>query len=131
MKNIWKWILGIVILLVILAVPFVLHYTLGMNFTRGFGGPGPMMHDFGWDGRGMGRGFEGNGPIGMHRGFGFFGPFMLFGGLVKLVFFGALLYGAYLLGKRNARVTLDPMPSVPSPEPPPAPQGGRKVAKSG
>jgi hypothetical protein len=33
---------------------------------------------------------------------------------VKLAFFGALFYGAYWLGKRNARIVLSPTPKTPS-----------------
>jgi hypothetical protein len=73
----------------------------------------------------------GRGPmmVGRHF-FPFFGGFMLIGGLVKLVFFGALLYFAYWLGKRNARITLDPKPAAPSSGSDSTPKSGRKVAKS-
>jgi hypothetical protein len=80
-------------------------------------------------GNGWGNGF--NGPKGDRRnGFGHFGPLVFLGGLVRLAFFGALLYGAYWLGKRNARVTLDPAPVAPPVEPDATPKRGRKVAKS-
>ena len=141
MKNIWKWILRIIIVLALLAIPFTLHYTLGNNFIRGFDGRFPMMGDGGWNHpgmrdmhRGLGNPYSFNQGFGMH-GFGFFSPFMFLGGLVKLVFFGALLYGAYWLGRRNARLALDPahvVPMVvpaPPEEPVPAPKRGRKVAK--
>jgi hypothetical protein len=127
MKNIWKWILGILVVLAIVAVPFVLHYTLGYNFgpglARNFNGQGPMMSQNGWNGPGMRQEFDGfrGGPMGGRRGgFGFFGPLVFLGGLVKLAFFGALLYGAYWLGKRNARLVLSSAAShaSPAPEPP-------------
>jgi len=61
-------------------------------------------HEFGFD--------RVHGPMMRGRGFGhFFFP----GGLVKLIFFGALLYGAYWLGKRNARVVFDPTTNPPAP----------------
>jgi hypothetical protein len=40
----------------------------------------------------------------------FGGGFALFGGLVRLAFFGLVLYGVYWLGRRNARIALDPKP---------------------
>jgi hypothetical protein len=135
MKNIWKWILGILIFLAILAVPIVFHYTVGPRFAFGFDGRFPMMGDGGWSE--MHRGWEGthgfNRGFGMHS-FGFFGPFMFLGGLAKLVLFGALLYGAYWLGRRNARLALDPAPGGPAvapdePEPAQVPKRGRKSAK--
>jgi hypothetical protein len=123
MKKNWRWVLGILIVLVIVAVPFILHYTLGYNFVpglvRNFNGQGPMMSQNGWNGRPPGQEFNGfrGGPgqmmVGRRSG-GFFGPFLFLGGLLKLVFFGALLYGAYWLGKRNARVVLSPAPVAPS-----------------
>lgn len=120
MKNIWKWILGILVVLAIVAVPFVLHYTLGYNFgpgmMRNFNGQGPMMN--GWNGRAPGQEFNGfrGGPMmgGRRSGFGFFGPLVFLGGLVRLAFFGFLLYGAYWLGKRNMRVVLSPAPPAPA-----------------
>jgi hypothetical protein len=64
------------------------------------------------------------GPLMHGRGFGPWGAFSFFGGLVKLAFFGALLYGAYWLGKRNARVVLDSSkgPSAPKVEPEAGPE---------
>ncbi|HEY6071893.1 MAG TPA: hypothetical protein VIV15_00520, partial [Anaerolineales bacterium] len=62
------------------------------------------------------------GPM-MRGGRGFGGLFFLggLGWLARLAFFGLLLYGAYWLGRRNARVVVDPRTpatSVPAPEPP-------------
>jgi hypothetical protein len=111
MKNAWKWILGIMLVLVILAAPLWLRALPGMRFTRGFDERGPMMMERqGWTHPDLDRGFRG--PMRMHmRGdFGFFGPFALLGGLVKLALFGSLLYGAYWLGRRNARLVLEPAP---------------------
>lgn len=134
MKTFWKWIIGVVIALaVITAAVFGVRYLvstgaitlparvaawhnnpeMGRNFKgpQGFDGqPGfKGMGDRGPGFNGMGnhgRGFDG----GRGRGFG---PLMFIGGLFRLVFFGALLYGAYWLGKRNARVVYDPAPVAP------------------
>ena len=116
MNRFWKWtlaILGILVVLAIVAIPFAMHSVFGFSMARGFDGwNGPMMRDH------HGLGFDRfHGPLMYGRGFGPWGAFSFFGGLVKLAFFGALLYGAYWLGKRNARVVLDPStgPSVPAP----------------
>ena len=126
MKNAWIWILGIVLVLLLVSAPILMHFAFGTGFVRGFDERGPMMDRFG-----LGRGFAG--PMGMHMrgGFGFFGPFALLGGLVKLAFIGVLLYGAYWLGKRNARVTLDPAPVrvVPAAEPPSPSEPGTEDSK--
>jgi hypothetical protein len=119
MKNIWKWILGIlVVVLVLAAVGFTAYmWTSHSGFMMASGWDSPMMRgNDGWN-----RGWN-NGPT-MMTGRGgflpFFGPLALLGGLVKLVFFGALLYGAYWLGRRNARVVVDAPPAAPAE---PAPQ---------
>jgi hypothetical protein len=129
MNRFWKWtlgILGILILLTVIAIPFALHHRFGFNMARGFeGGHGPMLqnhHGFGFD--------RFHGPMMVGRGFGHgHGIFFLFGGLLKLAFLAALLYGAYWLGKRNARVVLDPAASTPAPtvEPGEPSEPGRKV----
>lgn len=124
MNRFWKWtlgILGILIVLAILAIPFALHHRFGFSAARGFDNwHGPMLrdhHGFGFD--------RFHGPMMHGRGFG---HFFFLGGLVKLIFFGALLYGAYWLGRRNARVVLDPTTSPPAPavEPESPPEPGRK-----
>jgi hypothetical protein len=105
MNRLWKWtigILGILIVLAILAIPFALHNRLGFRATRGFDRwHGPMIrdhHEFGLD--------RFHAPMMHSRGFGHWGGiFFLFGGL---------LYGAYWLGRRNARVVLDPTTSPPA-----------------
>ena len=117
MNRFWKWtigILGILIVLAVLAIPFALPHRLGFGATRGFDKwHGPMLRDhreFGLD--------RFHAPMMHGRGFGHWGGiFFLFGGLLKLVFFGALLYGAYWLGKRNARVVLGPATRPPAPVP--------------
>lgn len=110
MKSIWKWILGILaVVLVLGAVGFAAYmWTSHSGFMMARGWDGPMMRGGGWD-----RGWY-DGPMMSGRG-GFsplFGPLALLGGLVKLAFFGALLYGAYWLGKRNARVVMDAPPAA-------------------
>ena len=129
MNRFWKWtlgILGILIVLAILAIPFALHHRFSFSTARGFDSwHGPMLrghHEFGFD--------RFHGPMMHGRGLGRWGGSFFFGGLLKLVFFGAMLYGAYWLGKRNARVVLDPATSPPAPavEPEAPPKPGRKVA---
>jgi len=93
---------------------FCTHHRFGFYRARGFDGwHGPMMqnhHGFGFD--------RFHGPMMQSRGFGHLGGIFFFlGGLLKLAFFGALLYGAYWLGKRNARVVLDAATSPPAPAP--------------
>ena len=125
MKSIWKWILGIALVLVLVGVVATAafmwrNHVISVSsfrevpFDRSFDNPLPRDFDGGRHGPMMG-------PRGRGFGFGLFGPFMFLGGLVKLAFFGALLYGAYWLGRRNARVVVDPGPSAPpivEPEPP-------------
>jgi hypothetical protein len=129
MNRFWKWtlgMLGILIVLAILAIPFALHYRFGFSTARGFDGwHGSMMQNH------HGFGFERSyGPMMFGRGFGIGrGVFFVFGGLLKLAFLAALLSGAYWLGKRNARLVLDPAASPPAPavEPQVPPEPGRKV----
>jgi hypothetical protein len=142
MKNIWKWILGILIVLAILAIPAALYYmyTHYSSFVTagtlpGFRGPVMGGHGYDWNHPHMHNDFRfGEGFKPMHRRghfTPFFGGFFLLFGLLKIALFGALLYGAYWLGKRNARITLDPAP-VPAPMKPdnqPAPRP-RKAARS-
>jgi hypothetical protein len=142
MKTYWKWILGILIVLaVLIAIPLGMHFLInrgyikppmvfafhqrpaGPNFDKqnGFNdwnGPRGFGDNGGWSNRGEGH---------RGRGFGFFGPLMFIGGLLKLAVFGGLLYGAYWLGKRNARITLDAAPAALSP----SPKRGTRAAKKG
>ena len=146
MTTYWKWILGILIVLaVIVAIPLGVHYLINNGYISG-----PMMYT--WHRGPAGSAFDKpyrfddwEGPRGFdgyrgwdHHGYmpGFFGPFAFFGGLLKLVIFGGLLYGAYWLGRRNARIALDPstLPSVAGQRPSPAapasaPKRGGKAAK--
>jgi hypothetical protein len=135
MRNIWTWVIGIVILLALIAIPFVLHYAPGYNF--GFGAPrtvyswhaplqdgqrswepGPMWGGFD-DQRAPLMGHRGwRAPLFGHHGFGyfpFFSPFMFVIGLLKLIIFGFLLYGAYWLGRHNARIVMSPSPAASEP----------------
>jgi len=118
MKNIWKWILGVLLVLVVVAAlaaaAFAWRTHMGVAFING-GAPFAR----GWDTGPMMRGNDGwnAGPMmGGRGGFGFLGPIVFIGGLLKLVFFAALLYGAYWLGKRNARVVLGPRPAALAPK---------------
>lgn len=138
MKTYWKWILGILIVAaVIVAIPLGMHYLMNKGIIsnpavfvlhRNPTGPAfDRQKNFdGWNGP---RGFYDNrGGWDRHgRGFGFFGPLMFLGGLLKLAVFGGLLYGAYWLGRRNARLTLNPAPAAPATAP--APKRGAGVAK--
>ena len=127
MKNIWKWILGIFIILIVavglfgLGFVFVQHRQMMTNVAQS-GVPHPQME------RGSMRGgFPGgrmlprNGPMmgmrGMDRGGRFFPGSMLFGmfgRLIPLALLGLLLYGAYRLGKKqNAPVVVPVTPAAP------------------
>lgn len=91
MKNFWKWILGIVIVLVVLFGLGVGARLLLANVLPAAAGDYhgfmPMM-----GGRGVEH-FFGRMPFG--------GGFMRLGGLVPLLLLGLLVYGAYWLGKRK------------------------------
>ena len=178
MKTVWKWILGIIIVLVVagLVVGAVFMWQHRPAFSmrsapfayrqyqqnapnapstpnpqnnqskpntpngttpnrpmmpRGFGyGRGPMMgRGFGYSPM-MGRGGFGYGSM-MSRGFSpFFVGFSMMFGLVKLVLFGLLLYGAYWLGRRSVTPVVAPVAPVPVSDPEPAPQRGRRITKS-
>lgn len=106
MNKTWKWILGIVLVLVVLAaviiLPIVFHNVFGWGdfqragFDRDF--RMPMMGGGGFSH--FGGGFM---MIGM--GLRFFLP---------LVVIGLLGYGAYRLGKRNATPVLPAAPVAPA-----------------
>jgi len=134
MKTYWKWIFGLVIFLaVIAAIPLGMRYMIGNGYITGPSiyawRQAPTVTDFDrpykYDGWNDPHGFYSRNDRDPHgRGLGFFGPFIFFGGLLKLVIFGGLLYGAYWLGRRNARIALDPVPV-------PAPKRGGRSAKNG
>jgi hypothetical protein len=115
MKNIWKWILGIILVLVVVAalvaVPLVMHNTMATNF--GFQArqiaPGANQQAPDWNGGPMMRGYDNQqGPQGQapgrfngqrnpmmgngrnfERGFSHFGGFAPFG--FGFMFLGGLL----------------------------------------
>ena len=119
MSKTLKWILGIVVVAVLVGAMFAIGYawrthaaggwmmSYGYAQERGFEQPN-------WNGPMMGRGHDGwRHPMMGGRGFMPFGGFLLFGGLVKFALFVGLLYGAYWLGRRNARIALDPVAAPP------------------
>jgi len=114
MKKVWKWILGILIVLVVLAVLFALAFMFHNAFGRSIGfrefpqsrvWNSPLMGGGdGWHRPGMGvRGFM---PFGM--GFAFLG------GLIPLTLLGLLVYAAYRLGKKRAIIAMT-VPTAPAP----------------
>ena len=114
MKAIWKWILGILLVLVVIGLFVGMAFLMHGGFSRGFetgGGQefgqferGPMM------GQGQIYGF-GAGPGRMMGGYGFISPFMLvcrfFLRLIPLALLALLVYGAYRFGthKTNTQVS--------------------------
>jgi hypothetical protein len=128
MKTIWKWILGILLVVLVVgglaAAAFMWRGRTAavsyrsMPFNRGWEN-GPMMrgHGFGRQSGPLMRPSRGFGPI---RGLFFLGS-----GLLCVLALGALLYGAYWLGRRNARLVIEPRsPATTEPAPvPPAEPG--------
>lgn len=123
MSKTWKWILGIVLVLVLVGAMFAISYTWQTHVAGGW--DGVRSFDRAWSRPMMGRGDDGwTNPPRMwerndgwshpmyDRGFVPFGGFFLLGGLVKFALFVGLLYSAYWLGRRNARLTLDPAPAA-------------------
>ena len=116
MSKLWKWILGILLVVVVLGalvtVGFALRGRFGgmyVNAPLNQRGVVPMQRGNDWGRAPMMNNNQQYQMMG-GRGRSFGGGFFLLGGLVKLVFFGLLLYGAYWLGRRNARIALDPKP---------------------
>ncbi|GEM_PF-1946135 len=114
MNRVWKWILGILAVLVLLwlLVPIGYawrSYSLGAfdapwidpNCYWMWHHPGRPSMWFGWGGYGM---FP-------------FGGFVWgwIGGLIRLLILAALLYGAYWLGQRSLRSQPNPVPAAPAP----------------
>ena len=141
MSKTWKWILGILLVLVIVGAFVAIGYawqthTFAMTSYRS------MPFDRNWNDSTLPEnlrhpmlGVRGNGQYPM-RGFTPFGGFFLLGGLAKLVIFFGLLYGAYWLGRRNARIALDPKPvtrvdasAAPKADPEPVQRGRAKKAE--
>lgn len=133
MSRVWKWILGIVIVLILAGAVVWAIDLWEAHSSKAFAfGYAPFGHNApAWNAP---RGFEGGHALWMRdRGYGFFpvfGGLKLLGGFIKLAVFGALLYFAYWLGRRNARIALDPGPAAPAVEPDSTPKRGRKIAKS-
>jgi hypothetical protein len=140
MKSVWKWILGIVIVLILCAAVgggifafshrFALggpeiranqadNYAWSMPMHRGFVGPNDRYHQ-----REFGPGMVPHmGAWGGRGMMPFGGGFMLFGGLIRLFFVLAILglvgFGAYRLGKQaGVRTAAAPV----APPPPAAPE---------
>ncbi len=131
MKKVWKWILGIVIVLVVVAaivgVVLLVHNGFPANLThRAAGFPqsrswnGPMM------GRAPGRfgmmpqgGRFGFMPFGTGFGLGFF---VLSGFLRVIVPLGVLVLVAYIFYQMGKRAGATSTANVPTPTPPPAAQ---------
>jgi hypothetical protein len=143
MNNIWKWILGIVIALVVIAAVAGVFFLArnhrmmtfvprndqfnqapnsssvpnGPNGQTSPYGPRPMMPPGFGDQPGFydRQGGFGSGPMMMHRGFPpFFFGLALFFGLAKLVVLGLMLYGAYWLGRKSATSPGAPVAPAPS-----------------
>lgn len=121
MSKTWKWILGIVLVLVIIGAMFAIGYMWQTRMTTGSARVFdrdlnmPMMRQ--WERQDPGIR---NHPMMGVRGFAPFGGFFLLGGLVKWILFFGLLYGAYWLGRRNARLAIDPKPAARLEEPAPS-----------
>jgi hypothetical protein len=131
MSRTWKWILGIVLGLVILAgVGFVVASFFGYGHMSFWGGPAftsrPMMDGNRFDERGPLGGYQDfRHPMMGGRGFGGFGfvswPFFFLGGLLRLAFPLAVLalvaFFSYRAGKnaglRTAQVHPTPQPEEP------------------
>lgn len=146
MSKTWKWILGILLVVVILgalmAVGFMWrrHTNLAavygpmpgyqaQPFERNWNGPMMGQAPDGWEHPRMMQRSDGWGqPMMYDRGFTpYHSGFFMFGGLVKLALFFGLLYGAYWLGRRNARIVLDAAPAAPVANPSAAPEAESAV----
>lgn len=150
MKKAWKWILGVLLVLVIVAalvaVPLAMRNRMfaRANFNNqpqlqaqpGWNN-GPMKDgnqrgDYGQQGRAPCRFENRHGPMlgggGFHRGFGPFGFGLMFlGGLLSLIplaLFGLLLYAVYQFGKQaglRAAPAMAPASAAPAPATPDLP----------
>jgi hypothetical protein len=155
MKKIWKWILGIVIALVVIAVVTGVFFLArnhrmmtfvprnsqfnqtpngstvpnGPNGQSNPNGPyRPMMPRSFGDQRAFddGQGGFGSGPMMMHHGYPpFFLGLMFFFGLAKLLVLGLLLYGAYGLGRKSAIPTVTSGAAAPTASASPQPSPKR------
>jgi hypothetical protein len=130
MNKTWKWILGVVLVLALIAGMFAVGYfwrSHSYGMMGGYGDFGPQANSRNWQ-HPMMDGHNGYGPTMHSRGdpmMGGYSPFMgglfFLGGLLRFAVFAGLLYGAYWLGKRNARIALDPQPAAAVSAPPAPP----------
>jgi len=142
MSKTWKWILGIVLGLVILAgVGFLAANFFGFGHMSFWGRPAyyghPMMDDYGFGNRAPMDDFRNfRHPMMGGRGFYPLGGFFLLGGLLRLIFplgvLALVAYFSYRAGKKaGMNVALATPKSEPvieaEPEEPPK-RRGRKVA---
>ncbi len=117
MSNFWKWIVGIVILLVVITGLMVGSHLLlaGLNpgapgeRVIGFRGPG-MMGDYGFSGTGI---LDNTGLSTYGCGGRMHGGYMQFGWLGPLLVVGLIIYGAYWLGSRRSTHSVPPTASEP------------------
>ena len=142
MKRLWKWVLGVALVLLLCAAAGGTFFALRHGFVarqvplvRG-DQPG----EYGWD---MPRHHQFYGPDMRQRDFGpgayphmgmphrygpkrFGGPFMFVGGLVRLlvplVIFGFVAFGAYQLGKQAGMRTAPPSVAAAPPAAPEVPE---------
>ena len=113
MNKTWKWILGIVLVMILVGAMFAIgfmwqtHEATGwaMPFNRDWNSSMPRQ----WNQQ---MPYIQNHPMMYDRGFVPFGGFFVLGGLLKPILFFGLLYGAYWLGRRNARIAIDPAPAA-------------------
>ena len=126
MSKTWKWILGIFLVLLIVGAFAAMGYAWrthsfamtsyrSMPFDRNWNGPMMGQSPNGWEHPHVMQRNDGWGqPMMVERGFApYHSGFSAFGGLVHVALFFGLLYGAYWLGRRNARIVLDPAPAAP------------------
>ncbi len=146
MNKFWKWFLGIVLGLALFAAGACVGFMAQAHM--GFAAHGPMFFAGGpFEAPlgeviqvGPGQSFHG----GKHHGGRFGGDHGggHAGGLIHLVLFAGLVYGAYWLGRRNARLVLDPSTgsgqrpkagsptmSAPAPEAAPAKPAPKRAGK--
>jgi len=118
MSRTWKWILGIVLGLIILAgIGFAATYFFGFNHMAVRVGH-PMMDDYGFGNRGLRQPMMGGRGFG---GYGFWGlPFLFVGGFLRLIIPLAILAGvAYFAYQQGKKAGMRSLPSTPVSEPEP------------